>query len=252
MFKDERAVRRADLPGRDVEEAGREAAQPRRATARGARRSTRSRSKEYGRPLFLGASADLAESTNIAGFGKDFGDMPGWGWYERDTNLERHGAADSRSPSSPTPGSSSGIATVNLAADPFDDFNGFWGTCSTYGSFSLPQVRADAPVQPARPGLRAARSARCCGSPATPARRRPRTRARTSASSRRRHAALPGGPRHRPAPVGVQRGAGGAGRGAGDGRADRRAAPDAARRSRSRIARRWACRRTSRRRAAPT
>ena len=41
---------------------------------------------EYGRPLFIGASADLAESTNIAGFGKDFGDLPGWGWYERDSN----------------------------------------------------------------------------------------------------------------------------------------------------------------------
>ena len=29
-----------------------------------------------------------------------------------------------------------GLATVNLAADPFNDFNGFWGACSTYGSFS--------------------------------------------------------------------------------------------------------------------
>ncbi len=34
-------------------------------------------------------------------------------------------------------------------------FDGFWAACSTYGSFSLPQVRADAPVQPARAGLRA-------------------------------------------------------------------------------------------------
>ena len=50
--------------------------------------------KEYGRPLFMGASADLAESTNLAGFGKDFGDMPGWGWYERDSNLDGHGPAD--------------------------------------------------------------------------------------------------------------------------------------------------------------
>ncbi|MDR3544478.1 MAG: 1-deoxy-D-xylulose-5-phosphate synthase N-terminal domain-containing protein, partial [Candidatus Limnocylindrales bacterium] len=41
---------------------------------------------EYGRPLFIAASADLAESTNLAGFGKDFGDQKGWGWYERDTN----------------------------------------------------------------------------------------------------------------------------------------------------------------------
>ena len=28
---------------------------------------------EYGRPLFIACSADLAESTNIAGFAKDFG-----------------------------------------------------------------------------------------------------------------------------------------------------------------------------------
>ena len=29
-----------------------------------------------------------------------------------------------------------GLATVNLAADPFSQFDGFWGACSTYGSFS--------------------------------------------------------------------------------------------------------------------
>ena len=29
-----------------------------------------------------------------------------------------------------------GLATVNLAADPFNDFDGYWGACSTYGSFS--------------------------------------------------------------------------------------------------------------------
>ena len=40
--------------------------------------------QDYGRPLFIAASADLANSTNLAGFGKDFGDMPGYGWYERD------------------------------------------------------------------------------------------------------------------------------------------------------------------------
>ena len=36
--------------------------------------------------LFIAASADLAESTNLAGFGKGFGDRVGWGWYERDAN----------------------------------------------------------------------------------------------------------------------------------------------------------------------
>ena len=29
-----------------------------------------------------------------------------------------------------------GLATVNLADDPMSSFNGFWGACSTYGSFS--------------------------------------------------------------------------------------------------------------------
>jgi transketolase len=91
--------------------------------------------KEYGRPLFLGASADLADSTNLAGFGKDFGDMPGYGWYERDSNL-----AGTVLPTQITEFGNAGLvvgmATVNMADDPFNEFNGFWGTCSTYGSFS--------------------------------------------------------------------------------------------------------------------
>jgi transketolase len=91
--------------------------------------------KEHGRPLFLGASADLAESTNLAGFGKDFGEMPGFGWYERDSNV-----AGAVLPTQITEfgnaGLIVGLATVNMAADTFNDWNGFWGTCSTYGSFS--------------------------------------------------------------------------------------------------------------------
>ena len=47
----------------------------------------------YGRPLFIACSADLAESTNIAGFAEDFGDLPGFGWYERDANPTRRAAA---------------------------------------------------------------------------------------------------------------------------------------------------------------
>ncbi|HLH59888.1 MAG TPA: hypothetical protein VKV33_12140, partial [Streptosporangiaceae bacterium] len=42
--------------------------------------------RDHGRPLFIAASADLAESTNIAGFGKDFDGAPGTGWYERTEN----------------------------------------------------------------------------------------------------------------------------------------------------------------------
>jgi transketolase len=91
--------------------------------------------KEYDRPLFIGASADLAESTNLAGFGKDFGDMAGWGWYERDSNL-RGTVLPTQITEFTNAGLAVGMATVNMAADPFNDFNGFWGTCSTYGSFS--------------------------------------------------------------------------------------------------------------------
>ena len=91
--------------------------------------------REYGRPLFIGASADLAESTNLAGFGKDFGDMPGWGWYERYSN-PRGTVLPTQITEFTNAGVVVGLATVNMAADPFNDFNGFWGTCSTYGSFS--------------------------------------------------------------------------------------------------------------------
>jgi len=42
--------------------------------------------RSHGRPLFIACSADLAESTNISGFAADFGDLPGFGWYERDEN----------------------------------------------------------------------------------------------------------------------------------------------------------------------
>ena len=91
--------------------------------------------RDYGRPLFIAASADLAESTNLAGFAKPFGDLPGFGWYERDTN-----PGGALLPTEITEftnaGMLGGLASVNFAADPFTDFEGFWGACSTYGSFS--------------------------------------------------------------------------------------------------------------------
>ena len=91
--------------------------------------------KEYGRPLFIVCSADLAESTNIAGFAKDFGEMPGWGWYQRDTN-PRGALLPQQITEFTNSGVTVGIATVNLADDPMASFNGFWAACSTYGSFS--------------------------------------------------------------------------------------------------------------------
>jgi len=90
---------------------------------------------EYGRPLVIACSADLAESTNIAGFAKGFGDMPGWGWYNRDTN-PRGTLLPQEITEFTNAGISVGIATVNMADDPFVAFNGFWAACSTYGSFS--------------------------------------------------------------------------------------------------------------------
>jgi len=91
--------------------------------------------KEYGRALLIAMSADLAESTNIAGFMKGFEGVDGWGWYQRDTN-----PTGTLLPQQITEFTNAGIAcaiaSVNLADDPFADFNGFWGACSTYGSFS--------------------------------------------------------------------------------------------------------------------
>jgi transketolase len=90
---------------------------------------------EYGRPLFIVCSADLADSTNISGFGKDWEGLPGWGWYERDQN-PRGTVLPQEITEFTNAGMSVGLATVNLADDPFAEFNGFWSACSTYGSFS--------------------------------------------------------------------------------------------------------------------
>ncbi len=91
--------------------------------------------KYYGRPLFLACSADLAESTNISGFGKAYGDVPGYGWYDGKNNPD-----GVMLPQEITEFANSGImtgmATVNLAPDVEKDFDGFYGACSTYGSFS--------------------------------------------------------------------------------------------------------------------
>jgi transketolase len=90
---------------------------------------------DYDRPLFIVCSADLAESTNIAGFAKDWEDLPGWGWYNRETNL-RGSLLPQQITEFTNSGLTVGLASVNLADDPMATFNGFWGACSTYGSFS--------------------------------------------------------------------------------------------------------------------
>jgi len=86
-------------------------------------------------PLFLVCAADLAQSTNIAGFGAEWEDTPGFGWYDRERNVD--GAV---LPQEITEFANSGIvcglASVNFSERPFEEFRGFMGACSTYGSFS--------------------------------------------------------------------------------------------------------------------
>jgi transketolase len=91
--------------------------------------------EEYGRPLFVVCSADLAGSTNISGFAEGYGDFDGYGWYER------FGSPDGvLLPQEITEFANAGIlagmASVNLSEDPDNAFDGFWGACSTYGSFA--------------------------------------------------------------------------------------------------------------------
>ena len=91
--------------------------------------------REYDQPLFLVCSADLADSTQISGFAKPYGEFPGFGWYERD-----HSPQGVLLPQGITEFTNSGLmagmASVNFAKDPAKDFEGFWGACSTYGAFS--------------------------------------------------------------------------------------------------------------------
>ncbi len=91
--------------------------------------------EKYGRPLFLVCSADLAGSTNIAGFGSGFGDLKNSGWYNRESNIDGvilpQGITEFTNA-----GLMVGVASVNLSDDPEDDFNGYYTASSTYGSFS--------------------------------------------------------------------------------------------------------------------
>ncbi len=91
--------------------------------------------QKYGRPLFLVCSADLAGSTNIAGFGADYGDLKNGGWYDRENNTD--GVI---LPQAITEFANSGImvgaASVNMSPKPEEEFNGFYTACSTYASFS--------------------------------------------------------------------------------------------------------------------
>ena len=91
--------------------------------------------QEHGRPLFLAMSADLAESTNLSGFAIEYGSNKNKGLYDKENNL--------KSPLFPqgiteftNAGMMAGAATVNFSENGYEDFSGFFGATSTYGSFS--------------------------------------------------------------------------------------------------------------------
>ncbi len=91
--------------------------------------------EEYDRPLFLISSADLAGSTNISGFADGYGSFDGYGWYER-TGTPDGVLLPQEITEFTNSGIMVGLATVNLAEDTEKEFDGFWGSTSTYGSFS--------------------------------------------------------------------------------------------------------------------
>ncbi len=91
--------------------------------------------KEYNRPLFLAASADLSGSTNLNGFAQGYGDFKGYGWYERVG--DKDGVLLPQEITEFTNmGILTGMAAVNFADNQETGFDGFWGATSTYGSFS--------------------------------------------------------------------------------------------------------------------
>ena len=90
---------------------------------------------EYGRPLFLACSADLAGSTNISGFAEGYGEFKGYGWYER-VGGPQGVLLPQEITEFTNAGITAGLSSTNLAEDPEESFDGFWGACSTYGSFS--------------------------------------------------------------------------------------------------------------------
>ncbi len=111
--------------------------------------------RKYGRPLFLVASADLAESTQIAGFGEAWGDEKGFGWYDRKANPDGV-VLPQEITEFVNSGIMAGLATTNFAKDGFAEFDGFLGAASTYGSFSylkygmfrlLSQLAQDSPLK---------------------------------------------------------------------------------------------------------
>jgi transketolase len=91
--------------------------------------------QHYGRPMFLAMSADLAESTNVHGFGKGWSELENYGWYEREQNPEGV-ILPQEITEFANSGISAGIGSVNFSDTPEENWDGFGAAHSTYGSFS--------------------------------------------------------------------------------------------------------------------
>ena len=135
VFGDRRIFDVTAYPDEHVEEAGREGAEPGRPGGVGRRTSTRSRCATTAGRCSSRPPPTWPSPPTSPGSPRTSTALPGTGWYERNENPTAP-CCRPRSPSSPTPAWSCGLATVNLADDPFTQFDGFWGACSTYGSFS--------------------------------------------------------------------------------------------------------------------
>ena len=173
------------LPGRAVRQARRRSSPTAPGLANGARGSTRSckRATTAARCSWPAPPTSPNPPTSPASR-KDFGRQQGLRLVRARQATSRARSCRRRSPSSPTRASWRHRHRQPLATRP-SRIRRLLRRLFDLRLVQLPEVRPDAPVQPARAGLRRSRSARCSGSPATPAPRRPRTAARTSASSRR-------------------------------------------------------------------
>ena len=135
IFNDERLFDSAQLPGRAVEEARRQAAQPRRARRVG-RLGQRLR-QEGVRPAAvhrcLGRPRRVDQHRRLRQGLRRHARL---GLVRARQEPATARSCRSRSPSSPTPAWSSAWPRSTWPPTRSTTFNGFWGACSTYGSFS--------------------------------------------------------------------------------------------------------------------
>jgi len=91
--------------------------------------------QKYDRPLFLVSSADLAGSTNIAGFAKGWNGTEDFGMYNKKTNQDGVLLPQAITEFA-NAGIMAGISSVNFSNSPYEEFNGYLTASSTYGAFA--------------------------------------------------------------------------------------------------------------------